>query len=124
MTISSVKVRDGAQLAYQVRGRVKDAAPIALIFAVGGIFFAILNVPVKMLALPCAVLGLVVAFYWLAADGLSTVGLVGFGSGAVLVGIGLLGRGGLRLAVIVGVCAVFLVFVFLMLGLAAPSHGT
>ena len=35
MTISRVKVRDGAQLAYEVRGRVKDAAPIALIHSLG-----------------------------------------------------------------------------------------
>src|SRR5271163_2057306 len=31
MTISRVKVRDGAQLAYEVRGRVKDAPPVVLI---------------------------------------------------------------------------------------------
>jgi 3-oxoadipate enol-lactonase len=31
MTISKMKARDGAQFAYEVRGRVKDAPPIALI---------------------------------------------------------------------------------------------
>src|SRR3974390_2955046 len=31
MTVSKMKVRDGTQLAYEVRGRVKDAAPVVLI---------------------------------------------------------------------------------------------
>jgi 3-oxoadipate enol-lactonase len=35
MTVSKVKVRDGAQLAYEVRGRVKDAPPIVLIHSLG-----------------------------------------------------------------------------------------
>jgi 3-oxoadipate enol-lactonase len=35
MTISRMKVRDGAQLAYEVRGRVKDAPPIVLIHSLG-----------------------------------------------------------------------------------------
>jgi 3-oxoadipate enol-lactonase len=35
MTISTVKVRDGAQLAYEVRGRVKDSPPVVLIHSLG-----------------------------------------------------------------------------------------
>jgi 3-oxoadipate enol-lactonase len=35
MTIPRMKVRDGAQLAYDVRGRVKDAPPIVLIHSLG-----------------------------------------------------------------------------------------
>ena len=35
MTISTVKVRDGAQLVYEVRGRVKDAPPVVLIHSLG-----------------------------------------------------------------------------------------
>jgi 3-oxoadipate enol-lactonase len=35
MTISKTKVRDGAQLAYEVRGHVKDAPPVALIHSLG-----------------------------------------------------------------------------------------
>jgi 3-oxoadipate enol-lactonase len=35
MTISTMEVRDGAQLAYEVRGRVKDAPPIVLIHSLG-----------------------------------------------------------------------------------------
>jgi len=31
MTVSKMKVRDGTQLAYEVRGRVKDVAPVVLI---------------------------------------------------------------------------------------------
>jgi 3-oxoadipate enol-lactonase len=31
MTVSKMKVRDGTQLAYEVRGRVKDTAPVILI---------------------------------------------------------------------------------------------
>ena len=31
MTVSKMKVRDGTQLAYEVRGRVKDAVPVVLI---------------------------------------------------------------------------------------------
>jgi 3-oxoadipate enol-lactonase len=35
MTVSKVKVRDGAQLTYEVRGQVKDAPPIVLIHSLG-----------------------------------------------------------------------------------------
>ena len=35
MTISGVKVRDGARLVYEVRGRAKDAPPVALIHSLG-----------------------------------------------------------------------------------------
>jgi 3-oxoadipate enol-lactonase len=35
MTISTVKVRDGAQLAYELRGRVKNAPPVVLIHSLG-----------------------------------------------------------------------------------------
>jgi 3-oxoadipate enol-lactonase len=35
MTISKMKVRDGAQLAYEVRGRVKNTPPIVLIHSLG-----------------------------------------------------------------------------------------
>jgi 3-oxoadipate enol-lactonase len=35
MTISTVKVRDGAQLAYELRGRVKDVPPVVLIHSLG-----------------------------------------------------------------------------------------
>jgi 3-oxoadipate enol-lactonase len=35
MTIAKTKVRDGAQLAYEVRGKVKDVAPIALVHSLG-----------------------------------------------------------------------------------------
>jgi 3-oxoadipate enol-lactonase len=31
MTVSKTKVRDGAQIAYEVRGRLKDASPVVLI---------------------------------------------------------------------------------------------
>jgi hypothetical protein len=80
--------------------------------------FSLMEIPAPWVPRALTVLGVIIAAYWLWADGLTRVGMVGFGAGCFMAGVGLFVNGTVVYGLILAVAGVAVGFVF---GLAEVS---